>query len=195
MLGRTFVLRSSKHTSYLFQPLFLYVLTSDLLVAFAGICRNTQLFLFLYGVSCFLCRHRSLVRTIQELQRNKVLVEAAILPVMPLPAVEEEGRPLPQAPLQGSSSARCSSRKLWRSLQQVPRQHTSHTEIRHLMTLLQGFDFGLAHLSKGSQIYQVRPEPAAAHQGREGGRLLPGQDEPRDVQRPQHVHLQDQQGR
>lgn len=48
---------------------------------------------------------------------------------------------------------------------------------------------------QGSSCFQVRPEPAPADQSREGGGLLPGQDDQRDVQRPQHIHLQDQQGR
>lgn len=78
----------------------------------------------------FPCRYRSLVRTIRDLQRSKLFsgtaphLEAPIMPVRPVPAlVEEEEDPPPQIPLQQSSTLRLSSRRLWKSLQQVLLPH------------------------------------------------------------------------
>lgn len=71
-------------------------------------------------------RYRSLARTPRNLQRKYSLpaaappLQASVIPMRPIPAIEEdeEDKPLQTQP-QSSSTVRSSSRKLWKGLQQV----------------------------------------------------------------------------
>ena len=63
--------------------------------------------------------------------------------------------------------------------------------IRHTLSIC--FDPDLVLTIPESEVYQVRLELAAAYKGRQGGRVLQGQDEPWNLQRARHVYLQDRQ--
>lgn len=133
-------------------------------------------------------------------------VEPPLLPARPIPVVveeEEEERELPpKSPLRPSTSARSPSKKLWKGLQQLQQVALIHrylcvpavdTEDEpsdddrfrfHMFCLVRFYlddvRTGLFQI-QGSSFHQVRPEPSAADQSRKGGRLLPGQDDQRDV--------------
>ncbi|KAF3847246.1 hypothetical protein F7725_020274 [Dissostichus mawsoni] len=64
--------------------------------------------------------YRSLVRTIRELRGSRLLMTAVPrLETLIAPAVVEEEDQFTQIPQQQSRTVRLSSRRLWRSLQQV----------------------------------------------------------------------------
>lgn len=109
----------------------MFPLSSALLWVSCSLANFSYLMWFTIGTT-FSCRYRSLVQTIRELRGNKLVLrtaprlEAPIMPVRPIPAVEEdkeEEEPPPQTPLQNSSTVRSSSRRLWKGPQQVPLTH------------------------------------------------------------------------
>ncbi|TDH15334.1 hypothetical protein EPR50_G00029770 [Perca flavescens] len=124
-----------------------------------GALSFTILVFTLLGVVC-LRKYRSLVRTIRELQRSKLLLddvprlEAPLMPMKPGPAVgeeeqEEEELPL-QIPLQQRSTVRPSSKRLLKGLQQVP--HVTKSELNLLQLIKAGKEgvFYQAKMTRGT---------------------------------------------
>ncbi|XP_036974385.1 tyrosine kinase receptor Cad96Ca [Acanthopagrus latus] len=122
-----------------------------------GALSFTILVLILLGILS-LRKYRSLVQTIRDLQRSKLLSgtvphpEAPIMPVRPVPASveEEEDAPPPQIPLQQSSTVRLSSRRLWKSLQQGPRFTKSDLNLLQLIKAGKEGVFYQARMTRGT---------------------------------------------
>ncbi|XP_032359292.1 tyrosine kinase receptor Cad96Ca [Etheostoma spectabile] len=129
-----------------------------------GALSFTVLVFTLLGVVC-LRKYRSLVQTIRELQRSKLLLdavprlEAPLMPVKPGPAVgkeeeeeeeEEEVQLPPQIPLKQSSTVRPSSRRLWKGLQQGP--HVTKSDLNLLQLIKAGKEgvFYQARMTRGT---------------------------------------------
>lgn len=121
-----------------------------------GTLSFTVLVLALLVIMC-LRKHRSLMQTIGELQRNKLLlgpVPRLEPPVMPVRLVqtagEEEEEPPLQSPLQHNSTVRPSSKRLWRGLQQVPRFVKSDLNLLQLIKAGKEGVFYQARMTRGT---------------------------------------------
>ncbi|XP_037326980.1 tyrosine kinase receptor Cad96Ca [Pungitius pungitius] len=119
-----------------------------------GALSFTVLVVTLLGIMC-LRKYRSLLRTIRELRGSKLQLdavprlEAPITPVRPVPAEGEE-QLSPLNPLQQSSTARSSSRKLWKGLQQG--SHVTESDLNLLQLIKAGKEgvFYKARMTKGT---------------------------------------------
>ncbi|XP_069390055.1 tyrosine kinase receptor Cad96Ca isoform X2 [Paralichthys olivaceus] len=121
-----------------------------------GVLCFTLLTFTLLGVLC-LRKYRSLVRTVRELEASKFVLrpvpwqEAPIMPVREATAAEEEHKELPlRTPLQQRSTFRCSSRRLWRGLQQAPRFTKSDLNLLQLIKAGKEGAFYQARMTRGT---------------------------------------------
>lgn len=116
-------------------------------------------------------------------------------PMIPLPVVEENREE--SVPLQSGSTVRSPSRRLWKGMQQVQIIYQLFQQDNHMHCFHSAFFFFFlfGRLSLDPSLHQVRPQPPPADQSWEGRHLLSGQNEQGYMQGPQHIHLQDQQGR
>ncbi|XP_041851350.1 tyrosine kinase receptor Cad96Ca isoform X2 [Melanotaenia boesemani] len=114
------------------------------------------LMLFMMLGIVFLRRYRSLVKTIQDLRRNKFFyprVEVPI-PARPVSVVEAEAveEPAPQTPLQHSSAFRSSTKKLWKGLQQSQTPGFNKSDLNLLQLIKAGKEgvFYQARMTRGT---------------------------------------------